>query len=359
MDTDPEQPDIEDDLTPDWRERLPKMDEKPKKPKAQAKPKPATRAQIKLVDAAVEIGMDRPSAQDSAYMARELVQCTLPHKNPGDVPLWKRTNGNLTLGIQPGMNMRTGESYGYPFGSIPRLLLFWMTTEAVKTQNRRLELGNSLAGFMHELGLSAYTGGGKRGDAKRLRDQMQRLFRSRISFERDITRAVKGKGGTIKQQHGQAWLDMQVAPDGELWWDDKDPEQPALWGSWIELGDKFFRAVTAAPVPVDMRALKALKRSPLALDLYAWLTHEAYRAHKSGHGRFVAWSLLMEQLGAEYSDPKDFGKKARAAMRKVQVVYPDLKLGSLRAGVRIEPCSFPAIQPRPGVTIDGTCTPDD
>ena len=358
MDTDPEQLDIEDDLTPDRRERLPKMDEKPKKPKAPAKPKPATRAQIKLVDAAVEIGMERPRPDDAAYMARELVQCTLPHRNPGDVPLWKRTNGNLTLGIQPGMNMRTGESYGYPFGTIPRLLLFWVTTEAVKTKSRRLELSNSLAGFMRELGLVPNRGG-PRSDARRLREQMDRLFQARISFQREITRAVKVKGGSIQQQHGQAWLNMEVAPRGELWWDAKDPEQPALWGSWIELGEDFYRAITAAPVPVDMRALKALKRSPLALDLYAWLTHEAYRAHKSGQGRFVAWSLLMEQHGAEYSDPKDFGKKARAALRKVQVVYPDLKLGSLRAGVRIEPWSFPAIQPRPGVTIDGTCTPDD
>ena len=359
MDGEPEQLDIEDDLTPDRRERLPKMDEKPKKPKVPAKPKPATRAQIKLIDAAVEIGMERPRADDAAYMARELVQCTLPHKNPGDdKPVWTRKNGNLSLVLQQGYD-HTGKPYGHPYGTIPRLLLFWITTEAVRKQTRRLELGSSLAGFMHELGLSAYTGGGKRGDAKRLRDQMQRLFQARISFQRDLTRAVKTKDGGIRQQHGQAWLNMEVAPDGELWWDEKDPEQPALWGSWIELGDKFFRAVTAAPVPVDMRALRALKRSPLALDLYAWLTHEAYRAHKSGHGRFVAWSLLMEQLGAEYSDPKDFGKKARAAMRKVQVVYPDLKLGSLRAGVRIEPCSFPAIQPRPGVTIDGTCTPDD
>lgn len=40
-----------------------------------------------------------------------------------------------------------------------------------------------------------------------------------------------------------------------------------------ELGEDFFKMVTASPVPVDMRALRALKRSPLALDLYAWLTY--------------------------------------------------------------------------------------
>jgi hypothetical protein len=284
-------------------------------------------------------------------MARELVQCTLPHKNPGDVPLWRRTNGNLTLAIQPGMNIKTGESYGYPFGTIPRLLLFWITTEAVKTEARRLELGNSLAGFMHDLGLSTYTGGGPRGDAKRLREQMERLFQARISFQRDLSRPVTTKSGDLELHQGIAWLNMEVAPEGELWWDTKNPAQGTLWGSWIELGDKFFRAITAAPIPVDVRALRALKRSPLALDLYAWLTHESYRAHKSGQGRFVAWKLLMEQLGAEYSTEKNFSAAARAALRKVAAVYPTLKLGSLRAGVRIQPDSFPAIQPRERVTL--------
>src|SRR5215472_11955249 len=31
-----------------------------------------------------------------------------------------------------------------------------------------------------------------------------------------------------------------------------------------------------------MRALKTLKRSPLALDLYAWLSDKAFRAHLAG-----------------------------------------------------------------------------
>jgi hypothetical protein len=321
--------------------------------------KPPPPAHLKLIEAAADIALDRATEKDAAYMARELAQCTLPHKNPrDDKALWKRQNGNLTLAIQPGMNIQTGESYGYPFGTIPRLLLFWITTEAVKTQNRRLHLGHNLAGLMAEIGLSSYTGRGKRGDAKRLREQMERLFRARISFERDTSRAVK-RGGRIEQEHGQAWLDMQVAPKGEFWWNTRCPEQSDLWESWIELGEDFYRAITAAPVPVDVRALKALKRSPLALDLYAWLSHEAYRAHKSGQGRFVAWPWLMEQLGAEYSDPKDFGKYARAALRKVLAVYPGLKLGSLHAGVRIEPESFPAIQPRETVTLDLTPARDD
>src|SRR5436309_1645025 len=133
--------------------------------------KPLTRAQSKLIDASVVVFGEQATKKDAAFIARELVQASLPHKNPGNIPVWVRRNGNITLGIKPDVDMNTGKSYGYPYGTIPRLLLFWVTTEATRTKSRRLELGSSLSGFMAELGLSAYTGRGKRGDAKRLRNQ--------------------------------------------------------------------------------------------------------------------------------------------------------------------------------------------
>jgi hypothetical protein len=306
-------------------------------------PRLMPRAQRRFLEAAERIRLNQPTFDDLAYMARELVQVTLPHRNPGDVPAWSRANGNLTMTVRPGWDHERQRSLGYPYGSIPRLLLFWLTAEAVRTHCRTIELGSSLSDFMFQLGLSPATGRGPRGDARRLREQMQRLFRATISFDRVTTQGARA-GGT--------WLDMQVAPRGEFWWSVRDPGQAALWGSWIELGEKFFEAITTAPVPLDMRALKALKRSPLALDLYAWLSYEAFRAHKSGKGRFVAWKLLAEQMGGDYTDVKDFARYARRAMRKVQALYPALKLGPMRGGVRVEPDSLPAITPRPTTTID-------
>jgi hypothetical protein len=207
-----------------------------------------------------------------------------------------------------------------------------MITEAVRTKNRRLELGGSLASFMRQLDLDP-SRGGKRSDAKRLRDQMRRLFQASISFHQ--TRDEDGR-------KGEAWMNMDVAPDGVLWWDEKQPEQATLWTSWIQLGEKFFAAITAAPVPVDMRALKALKRSPLALDLYAWATYTAFQTQRTGQSRSVSWQLLHEQMGGEYDDIKDFGKKARFALRKVQAVYPDLGLEFEKGKVKVLPCN-PAI----------------
>ena len=102
-----------------------------------------------------------------------------------------------------------------------------------------------------------------------------------------------------------------------------------------------------------MRALQALKRSPLALDLYAWLSYEAFRAHSSGKARFENWEQLHDHLGGEYKNSADFRRKAKAAIRKIKVVYPGLKLGDRQGGVQVLPESWPSIRPR-DVAIHGT-----
>ena len=260
----------------------------------EAKANPGTPDRQKFLESAALIRFN-PNDSEAAFMACHLVQCTLPHSDPGNVEQWARRNGNLTLGIQRGWDFERNGPIGHPYGVIPRLLLFWITTEAVRTKNRRLELGHSLSAFMRELGLvPASAGGGKRSDATRLREQMRRLFAARISFQI-----------TVEEPHrqGQKWLNMDVAPEGVLWWDPQQPEQGTLWGSWIELGEKFFQSIVSSPVPLDVRALKALKRSPLALDLYAWASYKAWIANHKNAPQFVPWHGLMEQLGADY-DPK-------------------------------------------------------
>ena len=305
--------------------------------------KQVTKSQKKILEAAAAIWEENATAKESAYMARQLVQCTLPHKNPGDVPIWRRKNGNLILGIQPGRNVRTGESYGYPYGTIPRLLLFWLVTEAVRTKSPKIELGNSLGEFMRELGLDS-SRGGNGSPAHRLKNQMERLFNALISFDGEMTKDGKT---------GNARLNMVVARKTVFWWSEKSPEQGAFWESSIELGQDFYEAITAAPVPVDMRVLQALKQSPLALDLYAWLTYEAFRANKGGKVRFTSFEQLHAQMGGEYADINDFRKKGvKPALVKIRTVYPGLKLGIKQGGIEVLPESLPALQPRT-ITIDG------
>jgi hypothetical protein len=260
-----------------------------------------------------------------AFIARELVLCTLPHSDPGDVPAWSRKNGNLTLGIQPGFNYKTGKSYGYPYGTIPRLLLVWIVTEILRTKSRHLELGIRLTDFMATLGLNTSNGsiGAKRSDARRLREQMERLFNAIISF--DYSKSGNASSGT-------AWLNMQVAPKGMLWWSEKDPDA-TTFGSWIDVGEEFYKAVMANPYPLDIRVLRHIKDSALGIDLYTILNREAYRARKEGKPRFLAWEWLHAQTGNECADIRNFRRNALVQLKQILEVHSGLIL-SVQAGRR-------------------------
>ena len=96
------------------------------------------------------------------------------------------------------------------------------------------------------------------------------------------------------------------------------------------LTEPFFEEITTNPVPVDMRALKALKRSPLALDIYTWLT---YRMSYLRHNTRVYWPLLQAQFGSDYADNaqgrRNFKKHFLAQLNKVLATYPvNLEPGS-------------------------------
>ena len=93
--------------------------------------------------------------QEIGFSARLLVQATLPHSKPKPDPKtgiapneFKRSNGYVTVHIQ------APAEYGLPYGTYPRLLMVWVTTEAARTKSPELELGDSLNQFMLKLGLN-------------------------------------------------------------------------------------------------------------------------------------------------------------------------------------------------------------
>ena len=89
-------------------------------------------------------------------MARLLALCSLPRTNPKTRLQYVRRNGPYTLTM-------TASSAGVklPFGTLPRLLLAWVCSEAVRTQRRDLVLGRSLYEFMHKLGLAPRNAAGE------------------------------------------------------------------------------------------------------------------------------------------------------------------------------------------------------
>jgi hypothetical protein len=266
-----------------------------------------TAAQVQSVPA-VEAG-------ELAFTARMMVLATLPHSDPGDVPSWKRRNGDFVLGIQAGLDR------GIPYGSYPRLVLAWLCTEAVQTRRREVVLGDSLRGFMAGLGLTV--SGGKRGTVTGLREQMMRLFAARVS-------------AVYSPQDGKGWgfESVEVAKRAALWWDDQKPDQAGLWKSTVTLGERLFEEILAAPVPVDARILREIKGSPLALDLYMWLTYRvSYLVEPVG----ISWSQLHSQLGAEYADPKNFARKVRGELKRIRTLWPGLNYATPRGRLVLHP----------------------
>ena len=92
---------------------------------------------LRQVNQLIEASKAEP---DIGFMARLLALCSLPRTNPGDRLQFKRINGPYTLGMVAGLGNKL------PYGNIPRLLLAWVCTEAVRTQSRELILGDSLSG---------------------------------------------------------------------------------------------------------------------------------------------------------------------------------------------------------------------
>lgn len=245
-----------------------------------------------------------------AFMARCFIQATLPHSDPGDVPLWGRKNGIYTLTIKPSYIFDSNnkpKNVGLPYGSIPRLLFVWMTTQAIQTKEPRLMLGDSLSDFMSKLGFSSATGG-VNGSITRLKAQAYKLFRSEFTLIQQLEKGTHEK-------------DLKVSNERMLFWNEQFPEQKSLWESWVNLTPDFFEAITKNPAPLDMRALRALKNSSMALDIYMWLSHRTFYLDKPQR---LSWKALQGQLGADYSLEKTLRQNVRKAVNKIKVFWPEL-----------------------------------
>ena len=263
---------------------------------------------------------------DLGFMARLLALCSLPRTNPKQRLQYVRRNGPYALVmIAGGLNK-------LPYGNIPRLLLAWVCTEAVRTQSRELVLGASLSAFMRDLGLDSSSGAGRR----RLRTQMDRLFNATVSL-------------IYEDAHSKQFVTSQIADRGEFWWDAKRPDQSSLWDSKIELGEKFFHEIIAHPIPIDMNILKTMKRSSLGLDLYLWLT---YRTFNLTRPMRLSWRQLYRQFGSDQvkaSDPNtvnSFRTECLRELKKIKDAWPDLHYSTAKGVLLLSP-SLPRIQPSP------------
>jgi hypothetical protein len=250
-----------------------------------------------------------------AFMSNELIQCTLPHRNPGaTVTTYTRTNGLIKVIVDSGKDPRTLEPYGVPFGTLPRLLLYYVITEAVRTRSKRIYFGRNLHAFMRTIGLNPNNGSGKRSDYRRLIDQANRLFTARIT--------VAPVAKDAEKRYMAPRADMLVAKYQDLWWSPNTAEQDSIFQSYIDLDEDFLDAIISSPVPVQLEAIREIKDSPMALDLYGWATYRTYLVNQKGKAERIPFAALKHQFGADYTDQKEFNRSFKKALQRVKSVYP-------------------------------------
>lgn len=270
---------------------------------------------VKFLNAAERLGQTPASEECSiGYVARGMVQASMPHRDPHALT-FQRKNGKLTLtmtAITPGI--------GLPFGAVPRLLLAWVGREVMVTGNRHITLGDNLSDFLHEIDL--FRTGGARGDITRLKDQTARLFSSVVSIAYD----------DHAELHCKNFL---VADEYQLWHNYFDDSCGKRWRSTVTLSQPFFEELVKSPVPIDLRVFKALKSSPMAIDIYSWLSHRYSYLRKQSPP--IPWESLEMQFGADYTRTRDFRYAFQEALQKVKIVYPDAKFQVTTTGMVLLP----------------------
>ena len=245
-----------------------------------------------------------------------LIQCSFPHADPKEATTFSRKNGwlELTLGT---MRPEVGLPYGVP----ARLLTIYCTSEAIQKNSPEIFLGDSLHDFLRNLDVPITRGA--RGSLSVYANQLMRLIGSTLTIDENIH-----DGG------GRSGLHMRQAlfiDEARLWWDTTDAIGK---GSSLLLSTALFQSILERSAPLATGAIKRLRKSPMDLDVYAWLVHRLFRLGKPS---MVSWEQLSLQFGHSYKEQRTFRRFFLDSLKRVLAVYPDAKLKVSAAGVLLLP----------------------
>lgn len=295
-----------------------------------------------LIDTHLAIEQDdAKKAGALGFMARSLILATLPYrdqKNADGTPKesFTRKNGDFRLRIVAGY---TG---GIPFGIYPRLLMSWVNTEAVRKQSPVIELGDSLRIFLRDVLDLRSTSGGKRGTGTLVTEQMKRLFGSLVTAQFESKQAARG----FSMSNIMIAERLELGDSMDALWEPQEHNEAGHWQSRVRLTNSFFQECIENPVPIDLRAYKALRGSAMAMDIYTWLTFRM--SYLKDRSKPIRWEALMLQFGSgigAFAEGEEATKRAVFNFRRdflknlqlVQIVYPDARIDTTDTGLILLP----------------------
>jgi hypothetical protein len=295
-----------------------------------------TRLQKKLLAMNTAVSLSQPERAE--FLHTVMCQVGLPRSRT-EAKSFERHNGHMSMLLEAGKlwNGLEWVEQPLPYGVTPRLVMVHVSTEAIRTKNRSVEVGDSMRHFLEQLGMS--TSGGERGGYATLRRQMNALAACRLTLGMQVeNRVVTVDAKPIKRF--EAWITPGC----------HDGSQRTLWPGVLELSQEFYDTLTNHAVPLDYRALAGLHHSALALDIYTWLAHRLWRVNRA-QGVKVSWSNLREQFGQEYANPKNFKREFARALHQVLAVYPQARVRESIGGLVLLPSRAPLSQTRISLSV--------
>lgn len=280
----------------------------------------------------VESAVSRPPPPPEPVVALEgisfhyvpLIQCSFPHADPHDLTSFSRRNGwlELTLGT-------TRPETGLPYGVPARLLTIYCASEAVRTSSPEIYLGKSVHEFLRLLDVPVTRG--ERGNLRVYANQLLRLIHCTLSIDENIRDASGRTGLHIRQ--------ALFADEARLWWDE---DATVGQGSTLQLSAVLFQSILERSAPLSTAAIKALRKSPMDLDVYAWLVHRLFHLGKPST---VTWQQLSDQFGHAYAELRQFRRFFLDSLARVRAVYPQANVTVVEGGLMLLP-SRPHLPPR-------------
>jgi hypothetical protein len=255
-------------------------------------------------------------AEGVSFQYVPLIQCTFPHADPGAQTHFTRRNGWLELTLST-----TRPEAGLPYGVPARLLTMYCASEAIRTRSPEIFLGKSVHDFLRRLDIPITRG--ERGSLRAYTNQLLRLISCAVSIDENTRDASGRKGLHIRQ--------ALFVEEAQLWWD--GPEG-AGQGSSLILSSVLYDSILERSAPLSTAAIQALRKSPMDLDVYAWLTHRLFNLSKPSA---VTWAQLSGQFGHSYTLLRKFRTFFTASINRVLQVYPEAKVKLTEGGILLLP----------------------
>lgn len=277
--------------------------------------KPLTDRERKLISRSVDISVRPARLEDATYMYKPLCQVALP-KSEQMGGCFARNCGAVHVKI-------TGDSeFGMPYGAGSRLIIAYICMRATRYKSNTIYMQKSAAALMRVLGFNV--SGGARGSYTAFKNQLLKLASANFEFR------FKKKGVEI-------CFETKIFEAG-----DRDKIGSGKWCKELKITHDFYESlvVNKNSVPLDSRALIALKESALALDVYCFLVERLHRIPTNTTKPVkLYWKNLRDQFGQEYAvtsgGNKSFKDNFIHALKKVLLVYPFACVDVVDGGIEL------------------------